>query len=70
MCFSKAYTCLSLPCFRAFDTFKRVAEKYNYTFPEPVSDNDVLRDIKVICKRLITMNNNVEKKYTRGGQKR
>lgn len=54
----------------AFDTLKRVAEKYNYTFPEPVSDNDVLREIKVICKRLTTMNNNVEKKYTRGGQKR
>jgi len=54
----------------AFDTLKRVAEKYNYTFPEPVSDNDVLREIKVICKRLTTMNNNVEKKYTRGGQKK
>lgn len=54
----------------AFDTLKRVAEKYNYTFPEPVPDNDVLREIKVICKRLNTMNNNVEKKYTRGGQKR
>lgn len=54
----------------AFDTLRKVAEKYNYTFTEPVSDNDVLREIKVICKRLTTMNNNVEKKYTRGGQKR
>ena len=54
----------------AFDTLKRVAEKYNYSFPEPVPDNDVLREIKVICKRLDTMNNNVEKKYTRGGLKR
>ena len=54
----------------AFDTIKRVAEKYNYRFPELVPDNDVLREIKVICKRLTTMNNNVEKKYTRGGQKK
>ena len=54
----------------AFDTLKRVAEKYNYNFPEPIHDNDVLREIKVICKRLPTMNINVEKKYTRGGQKR
>lgn len=34
------------------------------------SDNDVLREVKVICKRLTTMNIKVEKKYTRGGQKR
>jgi site-specific recombinase XerD len=54
----------------AFDTIKRVAEKYKYKFPEPIHDNDVLREIKVICKRLTTMSNNVEKKYTRGGQKK
>jgi site-specific recombinase XerD len=54
----------------AFDTLKRVAEKYNYNFTEPISDNDILREIKVICKRMTTMNNNVEKKYTRGGQKK
>jgi site-specific recombinase XerD len=54
----------------AFETIKRVAEKYEYQFPEPVHDNEVLREIKVICKRLTTMNINVEKKYTRGGQKR
>lgn len=54
----------------AFDTIKRVAEKYEYKFPEPIHDNDILREIKVICKRLTTMNNNVEKKYTRGGQKK
>ena len=54
----------------AFETIKRVAEKYEYKFPEPIHDNDVLREIKVICKRLTTMNNNVEKKYTRGGQKK
>ena len=54
----------------AFETIKRIAEKYEYKFPEPIHDNDVLREIKVICKRLTTMNNNVEKKYTRGGQKK
>jgi site-specific recombinase XerD len=54
----------------AFDTIKRIAEKYNYNFPEPVPDNDVLREIKVICKKLTTMNNNVEKKYTKGGLKK
>ena len=54
----------------AFGTIKRVAEKYNYRFPELVPNNDVLMEIKVICKRLTTMNNNVEKKYTRGGQKK
>ena len=54
----------------AFETIKRIAEKYNYQFPEPISDNDILREIKVICKRMTTMNNNVEKKYTRGGQKK
>ena len=54
----------------AFDTIKKVAEKCNYQFPELVPDNDVLREIKVIFKRLTTMNNNVEKKYTRGGKKK
>jgi len=54
----------------AFEALKRIAEKYNYNFPEPIPDNDVLREIKVICKRITTMNINVEKKYTRGGEKR
>ena len=54
----------------AFDTIKKVAEKYNYQYPELVPENNVLREIKVICKRCTTMNNDVEKKYTRGGKKK
>ena len=34
----------------AFDTLIKIAEKYNYNFPEPVHDTIVLKEIKGICK--------------------
>jgi site-specific recombinase XerD len=52
----------------AFDTLIKVAEKYNYKFPEPVHDTIVLKEIKEICKLIPSMNITVEKKYTKGGQ--
>ena len=52
----------------AFDTLVKIAEKYNYQFPEPVHDTVVLKEIKEICKLIPSMNINVEKKYTKGGQ--
>lgn len=52
----------------AFDTLIKVAEKYNYNFPEPVHDTIVLKEIKEICKLIPSMNITVEKKYTKGGQ--
>jgi len=51
----------------AFDAIKRLGEKYQYQFPEPMSDTTVLREIKNICKLIPTMNVWVEKKYTKGG---
>ena len=52
----------------AFDTLIKIAEKYNYNFPEPVHDTIVLKEIKEICKLVPSMNITVEKKYTKGGQ--
>jgi integrase len=52
----------------AFDTLIKIAEKYNYNFPEPVHDTVVLKEIKEICKLIPSMNITVEKKYTKGGQ--
>jgi site-specific recombinase XerD len=52
----------------AFDTLIKIAEKYNYNFPEPVHDTIVLKEIKEICKLIPSMNITVEKKYTKGGQ--
>jgi hypothetical protein len=52
----------------AFDTLIKVAEKYNYNFPEPIHDTIVLKDIKEICKLIPSMNITVQKKYTKGGQ--
>jgi site-specific recombinase XerD len=54
----------------AFDTLKRVAEKYNYQFPSPIHDVVILRKIKEICKRIISMNVIVEKNYTKGGKRK
>merc|ERR1711991_659946 len=51
----------------AFDAIKRIAKKYNYKFPKPISDTVVLSEIKQICKRIPSMNVTVEKKYTKGG---
>jgi len=51
----------------AFETIKRLGEKYNYNFPEPIHDTIVLEEIKKICKLIPSMNNSVEKKYTKGG---
>jgi integrase len=51
----------------AFDTTKRLGEKYNYNFLEPIHDTIVLAEIKKICKLIPSMNNNIEKKYTKGG---
>jgi len=51
----------------AFETIKNVAEKYNYDFPEPISDIIVLKEIKEICKLLPTMNVSIEKSFTKGG---
>ena len=48
----------------------KVAEKYNYQFPEPEHDNDVLKEIKEICKLIPSMNISVEKNYTKGGIKK
>lgn len=50
-----------------FETLKKVAEKYNYNFPEPISDITVLKEIKHICKMLPTMNVTVEKSFIKGG---
>ncbi len=44
-------------------------EKYNYEFPNPYSDTIVLREIKVICQKIPSMNITVEKKSTKGGKK-
>jgi site-specific recombinase XerD len=52
----------------AFETLIKIAEKYNYNFPEPVHDTVVLKEIKEICKLIPSMNITVEKKYTKGGQ--
>lgn len=52
----------------AFDTLIKIAEKYNYNFPDPVHDTTVLKEIKEICKLIPSMNITVEKKYTKGGQ--
>jgi site-specific recombinase XerD len=54
----------------AFETLVKVAEKYNYSFPEPVHDTIVLREIKEICKLIPSMNINVERNYTKGGIKK
>lgn len=51
----------------AFETLKKVAEKYNYNFPEPISDIVVLKEIKNICKMLPTMNITIEKSFMKGG---
>jgi integrase len=51
----------------AFETIKRIGQKYNYNFPEPISDVTVLCEIKKICKKIPSMNVTVEKKYTKGG---
>jgi len=51
----------------AFDTLKRLGQKYNYQFPQPVHDTIVLREIKEICKLIPSMCVPVEKKYTKGG---
>jgi site-specific recombinase XerD len=51
----------------AFETLKKVAEKYNYNFPEPISDIIVLKEIKHICKMLPTMNVTIEKSFMKGG---
>ena len=48
-------------------TTKRLGEKYCYNFPEPIHDTIVLAEIKKICKLIPSMNNNIEKKYTKGG---
>lgn len=54
----------------AFDTLVKVAEKYNYNFPEPIHDTIVLREIKEICKLIPSMNIPVERNYTKGGIKK
>lgn len=54
----------------AFETLIKIAEKYNYNFPEPVHDTIVLKEIKEICKLIPSMNITVEKKYTKGGQEK
>jgi site-specific recombinase XerD len=51
----------------AFETLKKVAEKYNYDFPEPISDLIILKEIKNICKMLPTMNVTLEKSFLKGG---
>ncbi len=53
----------------AFDTLRRLGEKYKYDFPNPYSDTIVLREIKVICQKIPSMNITVEKKSTKGGKK-
>lgn len=53
----------------AFDTLRRLGEKYDYNFPDPYSDTIVLREIKVICQKIPSMNITIEKKSTRGGKK-
>ena len=54
----------------AFETLIKIAEKYNYNFPEPIHDTIVLKEIKEICKLIPSMNITVEKKYTKGGQEK
>ena len=51
----------------AFETLKKVAEKYDYNFPEPISDIEILKEITQICKLLPTMNIPIEKSFTKGG---
>lgn len=51
----------------AFDALKRVAVKYNYKFPTPVIDTTVLKEIKLICTKIPSMNEIVEKNITKGG---
>lgn len=56
------------PCeIPAFDGIHRVMKKYDYTFPKPIHETIVLREIKNICKLIPSMNITVEKKYTKGG---
>jgi hypothetical protein len=52
----------------AFDVLVKIAEKYDYNFPEPVHDTIVLKEIKEICKLIPSMNITVEKNYTKGGR--
>ena len=52
----------------AFSSIKRIAEKYNYSFPEPVRDTIVLKEIKYICSKISSMHITIEKKYTRKGK--
>ena len=54
----------------AFDTLKKIAEKYNYDFPEPISDVIVLKEIKQICKLIPTMDVTIEKSYMKGGTRK
>lgn len=54
----------------AFETIKKVAEKYNYDFPEPIHDVTVLKEIKKICKLIPSMNVSIEKSYTKGGTRK
>ncbi len=54
----------------AFETLRRLAEKYNYNFPEPIHDTIVLSEIKKICKLIPSMKIVVKKHYTKGGSKK
>lgn len=54
----------------AFETLRRLAEKYDYNFPEPIHDTIVLSEIKKICKMIPSMDIVVEKNYTKGGSKK
>lgn len=51
----------------AFAALKRLGEKYNYQFPKPISDTIILKEIKNICKLIATMNDQVERRFTKGG---
>lgn len=51
-----------------FPVIKSIFQKYNYNFPKPIHPNDVLREIKNICKRIPSMNILIEKKYTKLGK--
>lgn len=52
----------------AFNVIKKIAQKYNYNFPDPIHDVIVLREIKNICKMIPSMRVLIEKKYTKAGK--
>ncbi|CAM3728526.1 tyrosine-type recombinase/integrase [Aquirufa aurantiipilula] len=53
----------------AFETLRRLGEKYDYNFPDPYSDTIILEEIKNICQLIPSMRITVEKKSTKGGKK-